>query len=219
VLSWMLVPPLLAWLESLVGQSIFVPRNLLVSLPAVALMLAWTIADVTVPSWVCWPALAVLLALRALQVGPSYAVSPEDWRTATAYVLDRARAGDCIAFYPSDARMPFQYYVAASAATGRAPRSVLPAVPWSVMKPYVEVYATLGTGALARLRADCERMWLVWSHQGQRRGTSGSRADYARWVRLRTALQRELGGAGRSVSFGYAAPVTVQLFAGRGRAS
>ncbi len=42
-LSWLVVPLVLMWLESLVGEPIFTPRNLLVSLPAVALLLGWVI--------------------------------------------------------------------------------------------------------------------------------------------------------------------------------
>ena len=69
-------------------------------------------------------AFVVLVGLRAVALGASYGVSPEPWQQTTAYVLARAQPGDCIAFYPEDARMAFQYYVGSGAAVGR-PRPAL----------------------------------------------------------------------------------------------
>ena len=48
-LSWLVVPVALMWLESFIGQPIFTPRNLLVSLPAVALLLAWALLRSRLP--------------------------------------------------------------------------------------------------------------------------------------------------------------------------
>ncbi len=182
-LCWLLVPVLLMWLESLVGQPIFTPRNLLVSLPAVALLLGWLVSQ----SRFAWPLLAVLIALRAVALAPSYGTSPENWHAATAYVVRGERPGDCTAFYPLDAQMPFAYY------TGKP------------VTPYVERYDT------PRVPAGCSRVWLVVSHQGLPTGTSASRAHFARYVALRNELARRYP---RSVtkSFGYASVIWVQLF-------
>jgi mannosyltransferase len=185
-LSWLLVPVVLMWLESLVGQPIFTPRNLLVSLPAVALLLGWLLTQ----SRLAWPALVVLIALRAVVLAPSYGTSPENWRAATAYVVRGERPGDCTAFYPLDAQMPFAYY------TGKP------------VTPYIERYDT------PRIPVGCARVWLVVSHQGLPTGTATSRAHFARYVALRTELARRYP---RSVtkSFGYASVIWVQLFYGR----
>jgi hypothetical protein len=182
-LSWLVVPVLLMWLESLVGQPIFTPRNLLVSLPAVALLLGWLVTQ----SRLAWPALALLIALRVVALAPSYGTSPENWRAATAYVTRAERTGDCIAFYPLDAQMPFAYY------TGEP------------VKPYIERYDT------PRVPSGCTRVWLVVSHQGLPSGPPASRAHFARYVTLRDGLARRYG---RSVtrSFGYASVIWVQLF-------
>jgi mannosyltransferase len=189
-LSWLLVPVVLMWVESLVAQPLFTPRNLLVSLPAVALLLGWLVMQ----SRFAWPLLVVLIALRAVALAPSYGTSPENWRAATAYVVSGERPGDCTAFYPQDAQMPFAYY------TGKP------------VTPYVERYTT------PRVPAGCTRVWLVVSHQGLPTGTSTSRAHFARYVALREALARRYG---RSVtkSFGYASVIWVQLFYGRGGSS
>ncbi len=210
LLGWLFVPVVLALLESFVGQSIFLPRNLLMCLPAVALTLGLGICDRRLPSIVALSVLALLLALRALQVAPSYGVSPEDWRTATNYVDARAQPGDCVAFYPSDGRMAFAYYAGRGV---RAPRSVLPVVPWGKVRPYVEDYATLSKRQLSTVASQCKRLWFVSSHEGQRSGPSGSRANYARYQALRSALAAEFAGEQPAVRFGYAAPVRVQLFA------
>jgi mannosyltransferase len=185
-LSWLLVPLVLMWLESLVGQPIFTARNLLVSLPAVALLLGGAIAQ----SRFAWPVLVALIALRAVVLVPSYGTSPENWRAATAYVVRGERPGDCVVFYPQDARMPFAYY------------------SHQPVKPYVERYE------MPRVRSGCARVWLVASHQGLPSGTTVTRAHFARFAALRASLARRY--ARRSTtSFGYASVIWVELFYGR----
>jgi hypothetical protein len=209
-LSWLLVPVVVACVESLLGQSIFLPRNLLICLPAVALLLAWGITRRGVPVPLGALALAALLALRALQLAPTYGVSPEDWRAATGYVVAHAAAADCVAFYPSDGRNAFRYYLHGGA---REPQPMLPVAPLSCSRAYIEDYATLSTPKLRLLPAGCPRLWLVSSHEGQANGTAGSRANYSRYLALRNTLATAYART-QVRSFGYAAPVTVELFAG-----
>jgi mannosyltransferase len=210
VLSWLIVPVVLVLLESLIGQSIFTPRNLLVCLPAVALLLGWGIVGGGTPPVLAWSVIATLIALRALALAPAYGTSPENWRAATAYVIGRSRPGDCIAFYPLDSRMPFAYYVRADDAGGRAPRPVLPATPWAEVRPYVERYATLTAAEIARLHANCPRLWFVSSHEGQAHGPPTSRLYRARYEALRSALQRAYG-YNDTARFGYASVITAEL--------
>lgn len=207
--AWLAVPLVLAVLESFVGQSIFLPRNLLMCLPAVAMIVARVLLDPRVPGAVGWSAIAAVVALRALQLAPSYGVSPEDWRVATAYVTGRSQPQDCIAFYPSDGRMVFAYYHGASRT---APRPILPAAPWTEVRPYVEDYATLSGRDVARLPMQCRRVWLVSSHEGEPDGPPASRANYARFVVLDHALSAEFP-VSRTTQFGYAAAVRVELLA------
>jgi mannosyltransferase len=207
MLSWLLVPPVLALLESLVGQSLFLPRNLLIVLPAVSILLAWALTRPPAP--LALAGIAALIALRALQLAPAYGISPEQWRGATRYVLANAQPGDCVAFYPSDGRNAYRYYTG-----GRSegvPRAVLPAVPWSSARAFIEDYATLSGPTLARLPSSCPRLWLVSSHEGQPDGPSQSRANRARYFQLQSELSGEYGRSAAK-TFGYAAPVTVQLF-------
>lgn len=215
LVAWLAVPVLIAWLESLVGQPIFLARNLLTVLPAVALLLALAATRAGPARPAVGLVLLLLLALRAVQVAAGYGVSPEDWRSATTYVLSRSAPGDCVAFYPSDARMAFAYYVPTGA---RPPRSVLPAAPWARSRPYVEDYTSLSSAAIRSLPARCPRIWLVSSHQGQPDGPPAAREHLTRFRALQSALGAEYADR-RTAGFGYAATITVErLSAPRGGA-
>ena len=185
LLSWLVVPCALILFISLVGQSIFQPRYALMSLPPVSLLLAWTIVNRRLPRALVVIAMGGLLALRALQVAPAYGVSLENWRTASHYVMARAMTGDCMAFYPSDARVAFKYYVPRGE---NPPPLVLPAVPWSVEPRDLEQYETLSASQLSGLRTRCSRVWLVFSHEGSPFGTPLSRVHFRQLVALRAGL-------------------------------
>jgi hypothetical protein len=210
VLCWLLVPIALSLLESAAGQPIMLARNSIVSLPAVALLLAWGLTHRRVPYWLGWSAVGALLVLRGLQLAPSYGASPENWKAGTSYVVERALPGDCIAFYPSDGRMAFDYYLGAG--TARAPRPVLPATPWSEVKPFVEDYRSPSGSQLSAIETACPRLWFVASHQGLRDGPSASRVNYFRYRSLLGSLTSAYPRHG-SVSFGWASPVRVELLA------
>ena len=211
-LAWLVVPVGITFVYSLIAQPLFQPRNVLMAVPAVALLLGAALGHRGLPKSLAPAALVVLVALRALQLGASYGVSPEPWQQAAAYVQASARPGDCIAFYPLDGRMAFQYYIGTEqVADASAPRSILPVANWGTVTPYVEQYATLGTARIARRTADCRRVWFVSSHEGQLDGPAQSLANRARYVALRGRLARRFGHAPIK-KFGYAAAVHVQLF-------
>ena len=212
MLCWVAVPVGLGVLESYFVQPITLPRAALVSLPAVSLLLASGAMDHRVPRLLSLSAVGVVLVLRGLQLAPSYGVSPENWRSATTHVLASARPGDCIAFYPADGRQAFQYYIGANTlASARAPRSVLPAAPWSEVKPYVEDYVSPSSSRTSQIEAACARLWFVSSHRGQKTGPPASRSDY---LRYRALLGSLTSGYLRheTVSYGWASPVRVELF-------
>ncbi len=245
VLGWLLLPGILAWMISELGHSMFEARYLLMSLPAVALLLAWMVAaawnlgsrpapvaspiggwlrgrmggSVAITAWsyalrgLALALLVLLLTLRALQLGPSYGVSTEPWNTTTHQVLASARPGDCLAFYPLDSRMPFRYYLPAGGAT---PPSILPAVPWSLNRSYVEDYATLSPAEVRRLPSHCRRVWLISSHQGHHDGTTIGSTHFDRFVALKAALGREYL-QNQSTSYGAASIITVDLYSGARR--
>jgi mannosyltransferase len=214
VLVWIALPPLLTFIYSLVSQPVFVPRNLLTCLPAVALGLGVAITHPRLPRAAALAAAILALVIRAVPLAASYGVSPEPWQAATADVLGQARPGDCIAFYPLDARNAFDYYVRSS---GRpAPRSILPAIRWRVVTPYVERYATLSGAQLSAAIGGCRRLWLVSSHEGQADGPAQARANRAGYLRLDERLERAFG-RGAIAQYGYASPIHVQLLGGARR--
>ncbi|MGO9559930.1 MAG: hypothetical protein ACLPQS_11255 [Acidimicrobiales bacterium] len=216
VISWLLVPGLVDAGESLVGQSLFESRYLLVSAPAAALALSCCTLSSRLPSWIGPGALALLVVLRAVQILPTYGVSPEDWHSAADYVLGSARPGDCIAFYPEDGRAAFDYYFeGADQPAGKLPRPVVPSLPFAEVKPYVEDYQTLSSSEVAGIVAMCPRLWLVSSHVGMPTASAIARAH----VRGFNLLMKTLGGhfPHRSLTpFGYAQYVNVWLFTAKG---
>lgn len=215
LLSWLVVPVFLAGVESLVAQPLFLPRNLLYGVPAVALLLAWGLTRTRVAPRLALAAFVVLLVLRALQVAPSYGASPEGWQGATAFVLRQTHPGDCVLFYPSDGRMAFQYYVPSGLANtgvarGLVPRPVLPTAPWNQVRTYVEDYRTPTPSTLAAISSSCTRLWFISTHPGRIHGSAVARADYRRYVQLGAALRARYA-THRVRQFGWASPVRVVL--------
>lgn len=210
VLLWIAVPFAIALIESLITQPIFTPRNLLTCVPAVSLALAVGLSERRIPRAVALAALAGVIALRALQLAPSYASSPEDWKFATRTIVADTLPGDCIAFYPLDSRMPFSYYVRALGDESIAPQPVFPAAPWDDVRPYVEEYRSLPARSMRRIAARCPALWLVSSHEGQKTGPAGSRLNFRRYHVLRRRL-RHLYAFHHKMRFGYAATIHVML--------
>jgi hypothetical protein len=213
-LLWALVPGLIEFLGSFVSQPVFLPRNVLVSVPAVALVLGVALADRRLPRWAALGGIALALFIRAVPVAAGYGKMPEPWREVTAQVLAEARPGDCVTFYPEDGHNAFGYYVARADAERSAPRSVLPAVSWASTRPFVELYPTLSTARITAMRGGCERMWLVSSHEGQTRGPRESREHLRRWYVLRGRLRRAFG-PGHFRTEGWASAIHVELFDAR----
>lgn len=213
VLVWITVPVALTFVYSLVSQPIFLPRDLLTCLPAVALALAVVICHPRLPRAAALAALVVALAVRALPLAASYGVSPEPWQQATARVVARAQPGDCVAFYPLDGRNAFQYYARSAA---HRPRSILPALRWSTVTPFVERYASLSLSQLTAATAGCRRLWLVSSHEGQQDGPPLARIHREVYRRFDAESERAFG-PGRIEQYGYASPIHVQLLSGAGR--
>jgi mannosyltransferase len=212
VLTWLAVPVTISFFYSLVAQPIFLPRNLLMSVPAVALVLGVGLSSSRLPRRAALGLLAVALLMRGAQVIPSYGVSPEPWQQASAIVLKQARPGDCIAFYPLDGRMAFQYYFARSTGDGRAPSGILPIAPWRSTQIFVERYYMLSPSQIAYRGRGCRRLWFVSSHEGQRDGPPESLNHLARFKTLTARLEHAFGSASVR-QLGYAAAIHIQLLA------
>ena len=212
VVGWLVVPLVLSFVESLVAEPTFTARNLLVSLPAGAIVLARVVADRRFGRIAGAGLVAGFVGFRAAQLVPSYGRSPENWNAVTLRILQYAEPRDCVGFYPSDGRMAFLYYLDHfPSITQYVPRPVLPATPFSENVPYVERYATLPDTSLKRIAASCPRLWLVVSHQGSATGTATSQRNYRTYLRLAGELETFYPSA-TIYTRGWASPISIWLY-------
>lgn len=215
--AWLLVPVVVMLIVALAGEPIELARSAILVIPAVGLLFAWGLDGGSRPGvdrgrarFLGLTGLAALLIVRVLVLAPTYGVSPENWRAAAAHVARGSRSGDCLAFYPQDGRMAFDYYLRGTPAAGRVV-SVLPPTSWWVVRPYVEQYALPSSAQLGKIVRSCRRLWLVASHQGDPEGPSASRAH----LKAYRELVADLRGAyahSRGRHYGYAPRVYLTLF-------
>ncbi len=213
VLSWVLIPTVLALALYAAGEPIELARITILIMPALALLLAWGCFQPFVPPALGIFLCATLLVLRLAQVVPNYGVSPEDWKAATTYVLANTSADrpGCIIFYPQDGREPFDYYLQGRGSSRAAALTpVLPPLPWRRVRPFVERYGTPDAAQRATVASRCSRLWLVSSHAGDPDGTPESRAHFARYSALEQSFGR-LYPHSRMRAFGWSSAVNVQL--------
>jgi len=107
VLSWAMVPPLIAALIS-IHKPVFVHRYLLISLPGYLILIALGIAQLRQKALVTL--LAIFVALSGVSIGHGYLRPVEDWRNAVAYVLDNARENDALLPYVPYGSNNFNFY-------------------------------------------------------------------------------------------------------------
>jgi 4-amino-4-deoxy-L-arabinose transferase-like glycosyltransferase len=219
ILAWVLIPTALTLVAYAAGEPIELSRVTILELPALALLVAWLLLRPQVMPAVGTAAVAVLLALRLLQVIPSYGVSSEPWNAVTAYVLKAtpARGTTCVAFYAQDGREAFDYYLLHTTRLRQDPwpnlRPVLPSLPWGSIRPYVEAYGTLNLNPpaqRARVARECPRFWLITSHSGESGGTHQSLVNLERYHALDYGLRRLYPHTSLR-KFGWASPINVRL--------
>lgn len=167
LLVWLLVPVSTSLAVSVV-KPVFVSRYLLVVLPALVLLAALGLSRMQ-PRWSSILLSAVIVALSGYELARWHAeYDKEDWRSATAYVADRARPGDGIAFHAAYGVRTYNYYIYRFEARERAPDLVHPD-GWEG-RTYVPIDETLDPGRLPRaLRGIADRyprFWLVLREPG-----------------------------------------------------
>jgi hypothetical protein len=196
---WIVVTVVLSLLVAVAGTPLELSRLTILVIPAVALLLAARLP---------LGAVAVLGVLWLLQLIPAYGTSPENWRAAVPVA---SRVPACVAFYPEDGRMPFDYYLRSSPAAAARLTPVLPALPWRVVRPYVERYVVPSVAQVAALAGRCPSLVLVASHEGQRHGTARSESNFRGYRRVLALLSAAYPHQ-RQRDFGYAAVVRVIRF-------
>src|SRR6202030_4838745 len=109
VFGWLLVPLGIVLAVSVV-RPIFLSRYLMFCLPALLLGVAAGIARLRPASlaWALFAAISVLSVQGTLSYyRGDFDISREDWRSASAYILDHAQPGDGI-FFGTFGRMPYE---------------------------------------------------------------------------------------------------------------
>jgi 4-amino-4-deoxy-L-arabinose transferase-like glycosyltransferase len=240
ILGWVLLPGVLAYAISELGHSMFEARYLLLSLPAVALLLAWMSTGLwdfgrrsarstgSAATWLRargWgraSLTAASYATRALAVAlPVALLTLRALELAPSYGVStepwRTATHQVLTLTrPGDcvAFYPLDSRMAFRyyvPAGQSAPRPILPTAPWSQIRPYVEAYATLSPAQLRRLPSRCRRVWLVSSHEGHSDGTLLGDTHFARYVDLKDALGREYLQSA-TATYGAASIINVELF-------
>ena len=151
VVSWLVLPTALAFSGSFI-KPVFVSRYLIVSLPALALLVALGLSEVR-PRTLAHGLTGLLVLLAVPALDRVYFDSPkENWRDATSFILSQAQPGDAIVFHSPWVEEPYNYYAAKSTA--------------GATRPDVAHYDAAADEALGeRLQEEgYERVWLVLSH-------------------------------------------------------
>jgi hypothetical protein len=186
---WALLPPALLFLLSQ-WQPLFIPRYLLGSIPALLLLAAATVRRLEQKflRTVC-VAIVLLLSLRGTALylrHRSDFQKSDDWRHATAYLVQQVRPSDTIVFlYPYE-RFPFQYYRDKFAPQG-IPGRIFPAGSDEAVleNPYPsesDAYAAAATS---------QRVWLITEY-----------TPNPKFQSLQEALERRFHNSGEQ-HFGY----------------
>jgi mannosyltransferase len=109
VAAWLLVPVVLSFAVSLV-RPMFLSYYLIVCVPALMLFGSAGIAMLR-PAVAGGALTAILAVLCTTQLVAYYRRDGvEEWRLASRYILDEARAGDGVVFFPEYVRQSFEYY-------------------------------------------------------------------------------------------------------------
>jgi len=159
VLLWLWVPIVVAVTTSLALAPVIDERYLTICLPPLALAAAATLtrgwSRGRSLGWSHGWSIATLVALLALDAASVYwyysRSENEDWRGATAYILDRAALGDRVLFYAPYVHIPFDLYRdRAGRMRDAPPQGPAPGQPLAA--------------AVAAAEQSAPRVWLVLSH-------------------------------------------------------
>lgn len=158
VAAWLLLPALISFGVSYF-KPIFLPRYLIVSVPAAALLAGRGLSLLRDRRLVA-AGLAVVVALTSVGLYRYYfEYEKENWKDASGVVLEEGTPEDGIVIYAGRLRKTFEYYVGLHDAEDTAPRPIYPDAEWGT-------YRSGGVGAPTGLLAGerPERLWLVLSH-------------------------------------------------------
>ena len=99
--------------------------------------------------------LVVVIGVSAVGAAQWYSNGgPQDFRSAVAYIADRAQPGDGVLIFAPYERIPVEWYMAQKPATERAVHPVYPATAWGVDPLYFDGGVPLPPAAVQTGRLD-----------------------------------------------------------------
>lgn len=161
VLAWFFVPLAIALLFSLI-RPVFVPRYFMMGVPALILAVAAGITALR-PSWLAVPILAAACWLAVSGVNSYYdhdfEMVREDFRSATAYIVNNSQPGDVIVFHRVFNRFGYSYYAERNAAAVK-PAIIYPGREEPVWRDFI---ARVTPETLREIQEHRRRVWLLAS--------------------------------------------------------
>jgi mannosyltransferase len=162
------------------AKPMLVDRFAIVALPAIVTLVALGIVRLRRPLFVA-AALTAAVVASAVGVGKYFAhAEKEDFRAATAYVVDHARERDGIIFYRPTRRVPFEYYLRRH--PGALPDPLYPTASWGEFD-LVDDYRS-ERPSMPGLAEELSRRRTVWLFLGERLRTAARERTLAEIIAL-----------------------------------
>jgi 4-amino-4-deoxy-L-arabinose transferase-like glycosyltransferase len=164
VWGWAIVP-LLVTLFVTLARPVFLPRYLIIILPAFLLLAAVGLASLR-PRWLLLPVLGAIVwfALGGVRsyYGMDFDIGRQDYRQASTYVLAHSDTGDAILFYPSYGRCAYQYYEDHFPGTNARPMIVAPG--HGERMTWRDFMGKVSPQVLDQVTREYRRVWVVLAH-------------------------------------------------------
>ncbi|HET7441103.1 MAG TPA: glycosyltransferase family 39 protein [Terriglobales bacterium] len=161
LLIWLLFPIAFTAVVSLV-RPMFVARYFVFCLPALIILAAAGLARIP-RVWLLIPAVGLLLALSLKGTLSYYEhdfdLDRDDWRSATYYILNHAKAGDVIMFHIAMSRMPYEFYKSVYPAGARGPTVIYPARAGGIN--YRDFMGKPSADFIQSAAVSYDRVWVV----------------------------------------------------------
>ena len=165
LITWLFVPILCLYLMSLIKPLFFINRYLISCVPALVILAgAGLLSFRSKALQVIATSLLIILSLYTVFT-VYYPQKKEDWRSATRFVVQNAKAGDAILFYGTPALVPFEYYYGKMKGGSDILVSVYPypfGIPVGVQLLTKE--SDPSESMLGSMPEQYKRLWVVLSH-------------------------------------------------------
>jgi mannosyltransferase len=169
LLAWWWLIPWIITLPIAMIKPVFLPRYLIITLPAVVLFAAAGLNQLR-RAYVAVPLIVAIAWFSIAGVRSFYAhdfdISREDFRGATAYILSHAQPGDAIVFHKAQNRFAYEYYADHSSAAVK-PSIIYPGSNQPTWKDFV-IRVTPAT--VESVRQQKSRVWILMSENLGPRG-------------------------------------------------